>query len=687
MGTQSQDRVGRTATLLVTLILGAGASWAQPQPKVVTPRYDLEVKISPDTSWLEGTGTLSLPETSDPKANVDLVLGESMQLLAVDVLQPRASRGRATMARRERPGSTPGWGSAVVKITPRTAFPAGQPIALHLSWAGGKVPGFVFHLGPDASFGGGVNTAWYPQVLEASGGTSTALGRLSFKVPPGYTVIASGSAEREQPATGDFRFLAAQPTYFSFAAARYEVRRRSGVVPTAIYSLRPRPDAERVLQKCAQILELLVGEYGPHPYGNRFAVVEIPTEALAGSSGASFENFMFSNSASLDSPFNPKFYAHEIGHIWWGNLIKRRGARGRVMMDEGMADYSAMIALEALEGPAAAERLRRHGDPSSPIEQGASTYAALAAGGLDHPLADLPNDWRSKNLASTKGVMVMDLLARTVGRERFREILHAFIRRFAFQKATWDQLVEAFDQGTGGESRPFFAQWFDRAGQPDWQATWNQDGTTLRGAVTQDEPFFGGLVDIELTDTTGRRALRQMAIAPAARTEFLWTVEGTIAKVVIDPEFKAPHWTPELFAEAPLIAPYWQAFAKEESGQHDAALADLTAALRKVPVPDTSGVRFGLEELSGRLLASDPKTLADARTHLQRALMSPSRRSHRLGWTYYLLGYVAKGLVDGPTLEQAIEGATSADAITASWSGWGDATRALGPLAPPAKAP
>jgi hypothetical protein len=668
---------------MVAVIFSAPGSWAQPPSKAVTPRYDLAVKIMPETSWLEGTGTLWLPEAAEPRRRVDLVLAESMQLLAVDVLEPRAIRGHPTIARRERPASSPGWGSAVLTITPGTAFPAGQPVALRLSWAGGKVPGFVFHLGPDASFGGGVNTAWYPQVLEPSGGTATAVGRLSLKVPLGYTAIASGAAEMERPATGEFRFLAAQPTYFSFAAARYQVLRQDGVVPTAIYSLRPRRDAERVLQSCARILELLVREYGPHPYGNRFAVVEIPTEALAGSSGASFENFMFSNSASLDSPFNPKFYAHEIGHIWWGNLIKRRGARGRLMMDEGMADYSAMIALEALEGPAAAERLRRHGDPASPIEQSASTYCALAAGGLDRPLADLPNDWGSKNLASTKGVMVMDLLARTIGRDRFREILHAFIRQFAFQKATWDQLVEAFDQGTGGELRSFFSQWFDRAGQPDWRITWSQEGATLRGAITQETPFFGGLVDVELTDTTGRRAIRQVTIAPEARTEFLWTVEGTIGNVVIDPEFRAPHWTPELRAEAPLLAPYWQAFAKEESGQHDAALADLAAALRKVPVPDTMGVRFGLEELTGRLLASDPKTLADARLHLQRALMSPSRRADRLGWTYYLLGYVGKGLADSATLEQAMDGATSADAVTASWSGWGDATRALSPPTAP----
>jgi hypothetical protein len=155
-----------------------------------------------------------------------------------------------------------------------------------------------------------------------------------------------------------------------------------------------------------RVLDALVREFGPHPYGGRYAIVEVPPHKLGGSSGASFENLVMTNSAGLDAPFNPVFYGHEAGHLWWGNLVKQIGDRGRVVLGEGMAQYGSLVALEALAGSQAAERLRRHGDPASPIEHSASTYFALAAAGLDHPLSSLPPDWNSRNLAESKTPLV-----------------------------------------------------------------------------------------------------------------------------------------------------------------------------------------------------------------------------------------------------------------------------------------
>jgi hypothetical protein len=671
-------------TLLEALLLSClGVATAQaPSAAVVSPRYELAVKILPDSHRLEASGTLRLASSDTTRKSVQVLLSESMRDFAVEVIEPRVSRGRPVLEQRERPGSTPGSGSRVWTIVPPAPFPAGQPVLLRFSWAGGNQPGFVFYLGPEGSLAGGINTAWYPQVLDPSGGTSAAIGGMDFRVPKGYTVIASGAPVGGLQTSGEFRFVANQPTHFAFAAGKYTVLRREGAVPMAVYLLRPREKAETYLDGCTRILEVLVREYGPHPYGNRFAVVEVPTEKLPGSSGASFENFILANSASMDAPFNPVFFGHEIGHIWWGNLIKQKGERGRFMLDEGMAQYSALIALEHLEGPRAAEQLRRHGDPASPIEHSASTYFALAAGGLDHPLSRLPAEWNSRNLASSKGPLVMDLLARTIGQDRFRAILRRFTSRHAFTSVTWDQFVEAFDEGTAGQYRWFFSQWFDRPGAPDWRLTWVQEDNTLRGVIAQEAPFFRAVVDVEVADTSSRRIVRPLEIQAQARTDFSWNVDLKVRDVTLDPEFRVLHWTPPYQVEAPLLAPYWQAFVKEESNQHDAALAHLEAALQRVPADDTVGVRFMLEELTARLLAGDSQRLAEAKAHLERGLMSASRRTERLGWAYFLLGYIASSLGDRATLQTAIEGAVASDAMVGSWSGWGTATQALRPATP-----
>ena len=66
-----------------------------------------------------------------------------------------------------------------------------------------------------------------------------------------------------------------------------------------------------------------------------------------------------------------------------------------------------------------------------------------------------------------------------------------------------------------------------------------------------------------------------------------------------------------------------------------------------------------------------------AKLHLERSLMSPSRRVDRIGWEYYLLGYIASALNDTASLRRAVEGAEAADAVIGGWSGWATATRAL----------
>jgi hypothetical protein len=163
------------------------------------------------------------------RSDVKLLLGESMGDFTVTVLEPTASRGPASLEAKPRSNSTPGWGSTVWSVRPRVTFAAGQRIVLAFSYAGGKTPGFIFYLGPEGSFAGGVNTAWYPQLFDSATGTSWATGTLRFRAPPAYTVIASGVPSGDQRSAGDsavsVRYSVEQPTYF---ASRPPSTRSSG---------------------------------------------------------------------------------------------------------------------------------------------------------------------------------------------------------------------------------------------------------------------------------------------------------------------------------------------------------------------------------------------------------------------------------------------------------------------------
>jgi len=318
------------APLLGALLLsGSAATPAQKSPAPGCPQYELVVNIIPESHRLDGSGTLRLASSDTVRDSIQLELSETMEDFFIEVIEPHKSQGRAKMERPGAPGASGGGGTSTWRIVPPSPFPAGEPILLRMSWVGGRDPGNVFYLGPEASFASGISTIWYPQLPDPSGGTSAAIGRITFRVPNGYVVVASGVPEVESQASGEFHFVANAPTHFAFAAGKYTVLRKNGTAAITAYLLRPRENAQSYLDGCSRILERLGQEYGPHPYGNRFAIVEVPTEQLSGSSGASFPNFIFANSASLDAPFNPVFFGHEIGHIWWGNLIKQKGDRGR----------------------------------------------------------------------------------------------------------------------------------------------------------------------------------------------------------------------------------------------------------------------------------------------------------------------------------------------------------------------
>ena len=118
---------------------------------------------------------------------------------------------------------------------------------------------FVFHVGPEGTFAGGYNTTWYPVF-----GDRRSVGRMTFTVPDGYVVKASGKqiAGTKTP----FAFDIENPTVLTFAIAKYTVRRIEGRVPMTLYLLHEHPAAAQYAEGCSKILTVLQRAFGPYPY-------------------------------------------------------------------------------------------------------------------------------------------------------------------------------------------------------------------------------------------------------------------------------------------------------------------------------------------------------------------------------------------------------------------------------------
>ncbi len=623
------------------------------------PRYDLSVNIVPDAHRLEATGTLWLPPASEARALLTLGLSDVMRDFQVTVIEPQACAGAVRLEKKEERNKAVFW-----NLYPKAAIPAGAAVRLQFSYSGGEEVRFVFYIGAEGSFAGGFNTLWYPQIE----GNARSIGNLRFAVPAGYQVIATGRRQSAEAAEsqGDFQFEVTQPSLFTFAAAQYHVERRTSADgrTTAAYLLRTRPRIGNYLDQCVKVMNVLTEEFGPNPYGD-FALVETPTEQSrkAEFAGASFEGFIFSTSEFLDQDFNTAYYGHEIAHQWWGvSISKKSGMRGRMMLNEAMAQYGSLRAVEILEGARAAERYRRTGYPGYVDLQNATGYFMIEAAGFDQSLSALLDGPYTRIMADGKGFIVYDMLSRLIGREKFRRILHGITKQYAASQISWDEFLQAIQTGAGMDLQWFYEQWFDRKGAPEWQVSWQPDGHTVRGTITQSAPYFRATVEVLIEGDDYQTALQTVELR-SERTEFVFPLTFRARSLTVDPHFFVLHRTPEWRALQPAFRANLRARDARDKQQSEEAETILREALAAVTEPDLYGVRFSLEFAMGQLLV-DRKRFAEAKTHLQSALAQPTRRKELLARVYVSLAHAAKGLNDEALLRAALSGAESAVAAT-----------------------
>jgi hypothetical protein len=350
----------------------------------------------PETHRLEGSGTIKLPAADAVRDTIPLALSGLMGDVTFDVVAPHVSAGPVTLERKERPFGRPEWVTVVWTIRPQKPFPAHEPVVLRFSYAGGgDRTGFGFYVGPLCSFGVGILTAWYPvledePLVQLRGFRGT--GTVQFTVPPGYKTYAVGKliSPARETERGTFRFRVDTPSTLSFSIARYLVSRLDGPIPVSIHLLQPRPNVDAYLKGSAKVLNALVQEFGPYPYPE-FAILEVPADIDVGFSGANADGFILTIGETFDGSFKTAHFGHEISHSWWGAIVQRkRSPRGYYMLDEAMAQFGSLRAVEMMEGREAAEQYRRTGYPGFSDEYCGFTYLMRAATGFDHRLADLP---------------------------------------------------------------------------------------------------------------------------------------------------------------------------------------------------------------------------------------------------------------------------------------------------------
>ena len=188
---------------------------------------------------------------------------------------------------------------------------------------------------------------------------------------------------------------------------------------------------------------------------------------------------------------------HELAHQWFGDLVTAKDW-SNYWLNEGMAEF--------MPGQYWGDRLGPRAEEDYYLSE---YHDYLAADGRRRmPLAT----WNSNNVYP-RGALVLEMLKKHLGAERFWASINRYLTRHAYGNATSDDLRQAVLDATGEDLDWFWSQWIYRAGYPAFSVTsaWDSAAGTLTLSVRQTQ------LDTATADSTGLRFETPLAFrAPLA---------------------------------------------------------------------------------------------------------------------------------------------------------------------------
>ena len=176
---------------------------------------------------------------------------------------------------------------------------------------------------------------------------------------------------------------------------------------------------------------------------------------------------------------------HELAHQWFGNLVTTENWVN-YWLNEGMAEFMA--------GQYRGTKLGRYAEDDFYLDE----YRRFLAGDERRrvPLASF-----NSNNVYAKGALVLEMLKKQLGRERFWAAINRYLTRHAYGNALSDDLRRAVLHATGENLDWFWDQWVYQAGYPEFTVSSAYDSTAgaLTLTVRQTQ------VDTARADSTGFR--------------------------------------------------------------------------------------------------------------------------------------------------------------------------------------
>lgn len=405
-------------------------------------------------------------------------------------------------------------------------------------------------------------TGWYARPIQPAGASWPAKldstpGLTRIHMPLGWRSLATGafvSSNREKGGGLVETWLQNTQRARSFVIGPYKVSRLTvNRMDAWAYGLTPEFDSAKLASNVSAIIATLSNHFGPYPY-SKYAAAEFPDDAVNwwGDALGDFQILRTSLLKASNGGF--ALIAHEIGHAWWGNSVIPAWPGG-YMLNEALAGYSALLAIEGVYGKDRYQRALYVSEPGSPPDYTVANHFKLIAQGKDVPLSKLQQGGIDYQISLVKGTFFYHMLRRQVGDAVFFSTLRNLATSHAGKTLSLDALRSAFIAAAPDRNlTPFFQQWLDRTGAPVFQSAISCSASP-NGAVlnhieltqTQSGDSYQFPLTVLLSGSNQSETRTVTVTAKATSVEI--SASTCYTTVTLDPDHNLFLWRPEYASE------------------------------------------------------------------------------------------------------------------------------------------